>query len=134
VGGAATSPSGVLVPSGGEINEPRMEGPRGQQTLVDLTVTGGARLDDKPEEMSIKGRPLENAVSQMVNLSQQDKMDLGEAELAPIGVATGEDQKVGKDMLVDLAIHGIAREIAGLEQNTLKDTWQTREMKECCRI
>jgi hypothetical protein len=85
-----------------------------------LTVTGGARLNDKPEEMSIKGRPLENAVSQMVNLSQPDKMDLGEAELAPIGVATGEDQNVGKDMLVDLAIHGIAREIAGLEQNTFE--------------
>uniref|UniRef100_A0A2N9GD29 Reverse transcriptase domain-containing protein n=1 Tax=Fagus sylvatica TaxID=28930 RepID=A0A2N9GD29_FAGSY len=75
---------------------------------------------EKPEEMSIKGRPLENAVSQMVNLSQPDKMDLGEAELAPIGVATGEDQNVGKDMLVDLAIHGIAREIAGLEQNTFE--------------
>ncbi len=83
-------------------------------------MTGGIRLDDKLEEMSIKERPLENVVSQMVNLPQQDQMDLGEVELAPIGVVTGEDQKVGKDMLVDLATHGIAREIAGLEQNTLE--------------
>ena len=55
---------------GGELNEPRIEGPRGQQTLADLTMTGGVRLDDKSEEMSIKERPLENVVSQMVNLSQ----------------------------------------------------------------
>uniref|UniRef100_A0A2N9EYW8 Protein kinase domain-containing protein n=1 Tax=Fagus sylvatica TaxID=28930 RepID=A0A2N9EYW8_FAGSY len=78
-------------------------GPTRSTTLADLTMTGGIRLDDKLEEMSIKERPLENVVSQMVNLSQQDQMDLGEAELAPIGVVTGEDQKVGHHLVVTLA-------------------------------
>ncbi|GMY05056.1 hypothetical protein FCV25MIE_00295 [Fagus crenata] len=48
-------------------------------------------------------------------------MDLGEVVLAPFGEATAEKQKVGKDMSVDLASNGIAREIAGLEQNTLEE-------------
>ena len=48
-------------------------------------------------------------------------MDLGEAVLAPFEEATAEKQKVGKDMSVDLASNGIAREIARLEQNTLEE-------------
>ncbi|GMY16225.1 lysine--tRNA ligase, chloroplastic/mitochondrial [Fagus crenata] len=80
------------------------------KTLVDIGDILGASCSVKRTE---KGS--------LENLSQQDKMDLGEAVLAPIEEATGEEQKVGKDMSVDLATNGIAREIVGLEQNTLEE-------------